>query len=136
MPRLLLILVALVLLTGCSGWVEHQQITVTRTPATFDLSRTIQSIGYRPVSVSENTQPPPSIQTIYRRPHTPQLTADTFRDRSIILLIRDSGTLPFARPTGLNQPVAELLTALRADGVHPDHIHTSATYSPPGLIQR
>ena len=124
------------LLTGCSGWVEMQQLIVQRPPAQFKVTRTIESIGYRLVRTQNDEFAKGATTAVFHRARSPEIKVTTYPDGGITLLVWDSGVPPFERPRGLDRAANELTAALRGDGIPTDDIRVSTGHSPPGRVIR
>lgn len=134
-PRLFVFLViGVMLLTGCSGWVQQQRLGLNHTPKQFNLRRTVESVGYRHVR-SEKTAV--STSEYFRRAGSPHIITTRFSDGSVSLVVWDNGAPPFKSPsTNFDQTVLDLAKALSLDGVPEDQIDFTTMHSPPGRLAR
>lgn len=116
--KYLCLAIAIAFLPGCSGWVEHQQYTILKPPATLDSRRAIESTGFRLVRTEKDDSPEVASKDIFNRFRSPTLTVSKFRDGSLALLFFDSGVPPFEMHSPRFQDsVSSVLCALQKSGV-------------------
>lgn len=135
MARVFVFLVlSVMLLSGCSGWVQQQRLGLSHTPKQFNLRRTVESVGYRYVRTEKTTV---TTSEFFRRAGSPQIITTKFSDGSVSLVVWDNGVPPFkSRSANFDQTVLDLTKALRLDGIPEDQIDFTAMHSPPGRLKR
>lgn len=116
-PMKFLLLAFALTLTGCSGWVQHQMVTVPHAPAGFDSRRVIKSTGYRLVHTGYDNSLQPTPMDVFKRFRSPELKVSTLPSGSLTFLFWDSGVPPFQMYSPrFDAAVEEIVEALRKNG--------------------